>query len=60
MVKIAENFQELPLNRTLKIDKVKITFYPAGHILGSVQVLAEYRGEKINFTGDYKTKKDKT
>ena len=56
----AENFQELSLNRTLKIDNVNITFYPAGHILGSVQVLAEYKGEKINFTGDYKTKKDKT
>ena len=24
----AENFQELPLNRTLKIDNVNITFYP--------------------------------
>ena len=56
----AQNFQELTLNKTLKIDDVKITFYPAGHILGSVQVLAEYKGERINFTGDYKTKKDKT
>ena len=56
----AQNFQELALNKTLKIDDVKITFYPAGHILGSVQVLAEYKGERINFTGDYKTKKDKT
>ena len=56
----AQNFQELTLNKTLKIDDVKITFYPAGHILGSVQVLAEYKGERTNFTGDYKTKKDKT
>ena len=56
----AQNFQELTLNKTLKIDDVKITFYPAGHILGSVQVLAEYKGERINFTGDYKTKKDIT
>ena len=56
----AQNFQELKLNKTLKIDDVEITFYPAGHILGSVQVLAEYKGEKINFTGDYKTKNDKT
>ena len=56
----AQNFQELKLNKSLKIDDVKITFYPAGHILGSVQVLAEYKGEKINFTGDYKTKNDKT
>ena len=56
----AENFQELRLNQTLKIDEVSITFFPAGHILGSVQVLAELKGEKINFTGDYKTSKDKT
>ena len=56
----AQNFQELKLNKSLKIDDVEITFYPAGHILGSVQVLAEYKGEKINFTGDYKTKNDKT
>ena len=56
----AENFQELKLNQKLKIDDVSITFYPAGHILGSVQVLAEFKGEKINFTGDYKISKDKT
>ena len=56
----AENFQELQLNEKLKIDEVSITFFPAGHILGSVQVLAELKGEKINFTGDYKTSKDKT
>jgi len=56
----AQNFQELKLKKSLKIDDVEITFYPAGHILGSVQVLAEYKGEKINFTGDYKTKNDKT
>ena len=56
----AKNFQILPLNQELKIDNVSITFHPAGHILGSVQVLTEFKGEKINFTGDYKTTKDKT
>ena len=45
----AENFQELKLNQKLKIDDVSITFYPAGHILGSVQVLAEFKGEKNKF-----------
>ena len=56
----AENFQALPINKSLKINNVSITFFPAGHILGSVQVLTEYKGEKINFTGDYKTTSDET
>ena len=56
----AENFKILQLNKMLKVDDVSITFYPAGHILGSVQVLTEFKGEKINFTGDYKTTKDQT
>ena len=51
----ASNFQELNLNQKIEIGNVSITFYPAGHILGSVQVLAEFKGHKINFTGDYKT-----
>ena len=56
----ADHFQELELNQTLNIDEVSITFFPAGHILGSVQVLTQFKGENINFTGDYKTSKDKT
>ena len=56
----AKNFQVLNENETLKIDDITIKFFPAGHILGSVQVLTEFKGEKINFTGDYKTTKDKT
>ena len=56
----AKNFQVLNENEILKIDDITIKFFPAGHILGSVQVLTEFKGEKINFTGDYKTTKDKT
>ena len=40
----AENFQILPTNQSLKINDVLIKFFPAGHILGSVQVLTEYKG----------------
>ena len=43
----AENFQVLPINKSLKINNVSITFFPAGHILGSVQVLTEYKGEQV-------------
>ena len=59
-VNCAESFQVLDYNEKLIIDEVEITLYPAGHILGSAQVLVEYKGEKINFTGDFKTTYDTT
>jgi putative mRNA 3-end processing factor len=34
------------------IGPVTVTFYHAGHILGSVQVLLEYSGQSILYTGD--------
>jgi putative mRNA 3-end processing factor len=39
---------------------VKIAFIPAGHILGSAQVLMEYEGVKYLYTGDYKLQPDET
>ena len=56
----ANNFQELSFNSPLNINGVKVTFFPAGHILGSTQVLLEYKKDKINFTGDFKITKDDT
>ncbi len=37
-----------------------ITLHPAGHILGSAQVLLEHRGQRIVVTGDYKRLPDRT
>lgn len=37
---------------------VFMTFYPAGHILGSAQVLLEYQGARIVISGDYKRTPD--
>lgn len=56
----AETFQSLNYGETLTIDDVKITLYPAGHILGSAQVLLEYKGKRAVITGDYKTQPDNT
>lgn len=56
----AENFQPLPYGESLRVDDVIITLFPAGHILGSAQILLEYRGERVVVTGDYKTKADNT
>jgi putative mRNA 3-end processing factor len=40
------------------IKDVKITFYPAGHILGSAQILMEYKSERYLYTGDFKIQPD--
>jgi putative mRNA 3-end processing factor len=40
------------------IEPVFLTFYPAGHILGSAQVLLEYRDARVVITGDYKRTPD--
>jgi Cft2 family RNA processing exonuclease len=32
----------------------KLTFYPAGHCLGSAQTLIEYQGSRLLYTGDFK------
>ena len=45
---------------TFDLNGVKISFIPAGHILGSAQVLMEYQGVKYLYTGDYKLQPDKT
>lgn len=39
---------------------VEATFIPAGHVLGSAQVLLEHAGERVIITGDYKRRADPT
>jgi putative mRNA 3-end processing factor len=48
----------LPYNETLVINGVKISFHPAGHIIGSAQVRLEYKGEVWVVSGDYKLQSD--
>jgi len=43
-----------------QIGEVEITFLPAGHILGSAQILMQYKGVKYLYTGDYKLTPDVT
>ncbi|MEJ7759283.1 MAG: ligase-associated DNA damage response exonuclease [Gemmatimonadaceae bacterium] len=42
------------------INGVRISFHPAGHILGSAQIRVEYEGEIWVVSGDYKTEPDPT
>ncbi len=46
--------------KTTSIDGVKVSFHPAGHILGSAQVRVEYKGEIWVISGDYKLTPDAT
>jgi putative mRNA 3-end processing factor len=39
---------------------VKVSFHPAGHILGSAQVRVEHKGEVWVISGDYKLAPDPT
>lgn len=45
---------------TKNIDGVKVSFHPAGHVLGSAQVRVEYKGEIWVVSGDYKLTPDAT
>ncbi len=56
----ARSFQPLEFDTPLQVDGVTITLKPAGHILGSAQVLLEHRGQRIVVTGDYKRLPDRT
>ena len=56
----ARSFQPLPFGEVLDVDGLRIGLHPAGHILGSAQVLMEYGGQRILVTGDYKRLPDRT
>ena len=45
-------------NEIFSINGVQFSFHPAGHVPGSSQIRAEYKGEVWVFTGDYKTQAD--
>jgi len=44
----------------LKIGDVTVTLFPAGHVLGSAQVLIKYKGARAVISGDYKRSEDPT
>jgi len=45
---------------TVRLGEVDVSFVPAGHVLGSAQILLEYRGERVVVSGDYKRREDPT
>lgn len=55
-----KNFYTKTYREQFELNGVKITLISAGHILGSAQILMEYRGIKYLYTGDYKLQTDPT
>ena len=51
-------FSVTEFGEPLRVSDVTITLHPAGHILGSAQILLEHKGQKAVVTGDYKTIRD--
>jgi putative mRNA 3-end processing factor len=45
---------------SIRLGAVDVTFVPAGHVLGSAQILLEHRGERVVVSGDYKRRPDPT
>ncbi len=54
------NLSFQPLGRPLTINGVTVTFFPAGHILGSAQIKIEKDGYSVVVSGDYKRNPDAT
>lgn len=52
------SIESLPYGIDKTINGVKLSFHPAGHIIGSAQIRLEYKGHITVFTGDYKTNAD--
>ncbi|MBA3880788.1 MAG: DNA ligase-associated DEXH box helicase [Sphingobium sp.] len=44
----------------LTLGDVSVRFVPAGHVLGSAQIVLEHRGETVVVSGDYKRRADPT
>jgi putative mRNA 3-end processing factor len=54
------NLQTISYGQEISLNGVKVSFHPAGHILGSSQIRIEYKGEIWVISGDYKLESDCT
>jgi putative mRNA 3-end processing factor len=52
--------QPLPYGETLMAGDVTVRPVPAGHVLGSAQIVLEHRGTRVVVSGDYKRRPDPT
>lgn len=56
----AGSFQALALGAEMRLSGVTVRMVPAGHILGSAQIVLEHAGQRVVVSGDYKRAADPT
>jgi putative mRNA 3-end processing factor len=56
----AGRVQAISYGETVMLDGARVTFHPAGHVLGSAQVAIEANGLRVVASGDYKNAPDPT
>jgi putative mRNA 3-end processing factor len=56
----AGSTQELAYGEVLNIGGASVSLHPAGHVLGSAQILLSIDGKRIVVSGDYKRQSDPT
>ena len=52
--------QPFSYDENLTVGEVRVRLMPAGHVLGSAQIVLDYRGSRAVFSGDYKRRPDAT
>jgi putative mRNA 3-end processing factor len=56
----AVQVETVPYRQAIRLGEVTVTLLPAGHILGSAQVVLEHRGGRVVVSGDFKRRRDPT
>lgn len=56
----AGSTQAVGYGEIMRLGDVAVSFHPAGHVLGSAQILVEGKGMRIIASGDYKDQPDPT
>ena len=56
----AGEFQPERLGQAVKVGDATVTLVPAGHVMGSAQVVIEHAGQRAVVSGDYKRRTDPT
>lgn len=55
-----QNGRPVAYGEAVRIGDVEVSFVPAGHVLGSAQIVLEHGGERVVVSGDYKRRPDPT
>src|SRR4051812_25529646 len=60
----SQNGQPIPYDEGIRVGDVEVRFVPAGHVLGSAQIVMEHvtslGAERVVVSGDYKRRPDPT